>query len=420
MPYLDTTHGRAFAGSDIGGVVYPEMRISASDSGSIDAFGRQRVSEPETIFDSKQIFDNLPFFWDDQETAGGGTASTYSKARASTTLSVSAATAGTRVRQTFRRFNYQPGKSQLIFATFSNFTTLAGNTKRVGYLDDDNGLFLQSSGGVLQAVIRSGASGAAVDTVVSQSDWNLDRLDGTGPSQIVLDPSKSQIAVIDFEWLGVGRVRVGFVINGLYHYVHEFNNANHLDAVYMSTPNLPIRYEVSNDGAGPADSFEVICSAVISEGGAEKTGILRSKSTAGTHLDANAANQLYAVIGLRLKSDYYGATIQLARVSMLSEGQQDFEWSLWWNPTVAGVFTYGDETHSACQTAMGATANTVTGGTMMDSGQVASSQSLGAALENALALGSTIAGVADQIVLCVRPFGGQADIQASITWRELL
>jgi hypothetical protein len=210
------------------------------------------------------------------------------------------------------------------------------------------------------------------------------------------------------------------VIDGLFYYVHQFLNANNLTSVYMSTPNLPVRYEIENDGTGQADTFETICSAVISEGGLEKTGILRSKSTAGTHIDANAANELYAVIGLRLKAAYFGATIQLAKVSMMSEGIQDFEWSLWWNPTVAGAFTYADETNSACQTVLGVTANTVTGGTLIDSGFVQSSGSLGAALENALALGSTIAGVPDQIVLCVRPMGGNADIQASITWRELL
>lgn len=420
MPYLNDTHGRAYACSDVGGVVYPLIQITSSDSGSIDAFGRQRVSSPQTLFDSKQIFDNLPFFWDDQETSGGGTGSTHSVDAASTTLSVSALTAGKRVRQTFRRFNYQPGKSQLIFATFSGFATEPGSIKRVGYFDGDNGLFFESSGGVLRAVTRSKASGAVVDTAANQTDWNLDKLDGTGASLITLDPSKSQIAIIDFEWLGVGRVRMGFVINGLLYYVHEFLNANNLTKVYMSTPNLPVRYEIENTGAGPADTFETICSAVISEGGLETTGILRSKSTAGVHIDANAANALYAVIGLRLKAAYFGTTIQLAKVSMISEGNQDFEWSLWWNPTVAGTFTFGDETNSACQTALGVTANTVTGGTLIDSGFVVNQAALGAALENALALGATIAGVADRIVLCVRPLGGQADIQASITWRELL
>ena len=413
-------YGRSYLGEEVAGVITPQMLVSTADSPTIDAFGRQRVSSPQTLFDSKQIFDKLPLFWDDQQTSGGGTGSTHSADTASTTLSVSATTAGTRVRQTFRRFNYQPGKSQMVLATFAGFNSTTGITKRVGYFDGDNGLFFQSSGGQLQAVSRSKASGSVVDTAISQADWNIDRLDGAGASDITLDPSKSQIMVLDFEWLGVGRVRMGFVINGLLYYVHEFLNANNLTKVYMSTPNLPVRYEIENDGTGQADTFETICSAVMSEGGLEKTGILRSKSTAGVHISANAANELYAVIGLSLKAAYFGSTIQLAKVSMMSEGQQDFEWSIWWNPTVAGTFTFGDETDSACQTALGVTANTVTGGTLIDSGFIASSSSLGAALENALALGSTIAGAADQIVLCVRPLGGNADIQASLTWRELL
>ena len=88
--------------------------IKASDSASIDAFARLRVSNPYTIFDSKQIHDNLPRRWDDQEISGSGTTSTYNTNEASTTIAVSSLTAGRRVRQTFMRFNYMPGKSTMV------------------------------------------------------------------------------------------------------------------------------------------------------------------------------------------------------------------------------------------------------------------------------------------------------------------
>ena len=78
-----------------------------------DAFGRLRTSEPYTIFDSKQIFDNQPLFWDDQEESGSGTTSVHDADAARTRIGVANTTAGKRTRQTFMRFNYQPGKSQL-------------------------------------------------------------------------------------------------------------------------------------------------------------------------------------------------------------------------------------------------------------------------------------------------------------------
>ena len=62
--------------------------------GKRDAFGRLRVSNPLTLFDSKQLWDSLPLLWDDQETSGTGTGTAHSGAAARTQLSVSADTAG--------------------------------------------------------------------------------------------------------------------------------------------------------------------------------------------------------------------------------------------------------------------------------------------------------------------------------------
>jgi len=57
------------------------------------------------------------------------------------------------------------------------------------------------------------------------------------------------------------------VVDGVPTYLHQFNHANHSAGVYMTTPNLPIRYEISNDGTGAAAEMECICSSVMSEGG---------------------------------------------------------------------------------------------------------------------------------------------------------
>ena len=205
--------------------------VYLSDGPSIDAFGRLRIAEPYTIFDSKQIADNAPLFWDDAETSGSGTGSTHSINTASSEITVGASTAGTRVRQTFQRFNYQPGKSQEILFTFANFDTENGITKRVGYFDENNGIFFQHLDGVPSVCIRSNTSGSPVDTIIPQSEWNIDKLDGTDYTNLALDFSKTQIGIIDFEWLGVGRVRIGMVIDGAVFYCHEFLHANQLTSL---------------------------------------------------------------------------------------------------------------------------------------------------------------------------------------------
>lgn len=396
--------------------------IRASDSPSVDAFARWRVSNPTTIFDSKQIFDAQPLLWDDQEVSGSGTSSSHSTAAARTRISVSNATAGKRVRQTFMRFNYQPGKSQLILLTARMSSSVdAGIAAAVGQFDDDNGIFFKMDGTTMKAVIRSSVTGSPVDTEVEQSSFNLDTMDGNGASGVTLDPTKTQIIIIDYEWLGVGRVRMGFVVDGIPIYCHEFLHANVLDAVYMSTPNLPLRYEIENLGTGGAVSMDHICSCVMSEGGSQDLGVLRAASTNGIHVDANAADTIYAVLGIRLKSTHLGATVKQVQASMISETADDFEWLLLWNPTVAGTFTYVDETNSAVQVARGATTNTVTGGTLLAGGYASVDQlSIQSQLANAIHLGSAIDGTPDELVFCVRPLSSNADIQGSLNWRELV
>lgn len=400
--------------------------ITGSDTMSGDAFGRFRVSQPFTIFDSKLLHDDAPLLWDESLETGSGISSAHSVDTASVTLTSTLDTAGKFTRQTFMRFNYQPGKSQQIFMTFvlDNSGGGTGVHRRVGYFDDENGIFLYDNEGTVSVVRRSFATGSAVDTEVAQSSWNIDPMDGTGPSGITVDWSKSQILVIDFEWLGVGRVRMGLNIDGIMYPIHEFLNANTLDVVYMSTPNLPLRYQIETEATSAASSLECICSTVISEGGFSPLGGLHYDSTAGTHVDANVDGTIYAVVGIRLQAAKLDQTILMESVSLLeTAGNNNVEWLLLMNPTVAGTFTYSNVTNTSVQTAKGATANTVTGGTAIAGGHFTSANRGGASgsdIGNAIRLGAAIDGTVDEIVLCVRPTGSSnIDVEGGIAWREM-
>lgn len=383
-----------------------------------DAFGRLRSSEPFTIFDSKLINYDKTLFWDDQEVSGTGTGSSYSADRSSTTISVADVTAGKRARQTFQRFNYQPGKSQLILLTGVIGAAAAGITKRWGYFDDDNGAFFELSGTTLSVGIRSSVSGSAVDGTVEQSAWTIDAMDGNGGSGITLDLTKANIFLIDIEWLGVGAVRFGVVIDGIPYYIHQIQHANIIDSVYMSSANLPLRYEIENDGAGPAATMEHICTSVISEGGQQETGITRAASTGGTHVDANAAGTVYAAIGLRPGANFKNTIIRAQAITMFSKTVDNFEWLLYLNPVVAGTFTYIAEANSAAEVAKGATANTITGGTVLQAGFSASSSAVTQIVDLLRYPGFSIFGAADELVLAVRPLSNNADIEATLTWKE--
>ena len=397
----------------------------AGGLGGIDAFGRQRVSNPEMIFNSKQLFDNQPLYWNDIEESGSGTSSTYSALTASSILAVTANTAGKRTRQTYMRFNYQPSKSQLIYITgvLKKSGGGSGIISRMGLFDDDNGIFLQRSGSTISLVVRSSVSGTPSDSnSATQANWNIDKMDGNGLSGVTLDFSKTQILVIDFEWLGVGCVRIGFVVDGNIFYCHQFNHTNVLSNVYMSTPNLPLRYQIENNGAGVASSIECICSAVISEGGKEDIGTNLYLSTGTSSVSLTKA-QLNAFLGWRLKSDYKGCTIDILDTVIYVSSIDAYEWRLIMNPSVAGTFTFTDVTGAPLQKAVGnGTTNIASGGTVVAGGYGTSRLSADSnALKALLKLGSSINGTMDTLVLCVYPLGNNAlDGYASVNYRAFL
>lgn len=424
--------GEAYAFRDDGGKKFQRILVTADDGPSVDAFGRFRVSQPVTIFDSKLLHaSNQPLFWDEVLTGTMATTTpTLNKPYIDWTSTN--VIAGNRTRQTFRRFNYQPGKSQLVLMSAilelaSGVTT--GCVRRIGMFDANNGAFFQSNAGVLGICTRSKDTGSVVDSVVVQASWNLDTMDGDthehNPSRVTLDITKAQIFVIDFQWLSAGRVRFGFEINGTIIYVHETEVANVGIIPWASTPNLPLRYEITTTTASGICSMRIICASVVAEGGTDDIGIVRYKSTAGAAVVTDTEDLLYAVVGIRLKAAFLGATIKMLRMAMQTQTNDEFvEWVLLFNPTVAGTFTYSDLSNSAVQTALGVTANTVTGGVELAGGYLQSGKDGGSdssVMPSALVLGVAIDGTLDTIVLCARPIGGvaAANVEGSMTWREL-
>lgn len=308
----------------------------------------------------------------------------------------------------------------------SRSSNLSGINCAIGQFDDNNGIYFSLESGTLYAVVRTKASGSVVNNKVAQSAWNLDPLDGTGISGITLDISKTQIFVFDYEWLGVGRVRFGFNIDGSTYYCHEFRNSNVLSVVYMSTPNLPLSYEIENTGSGAATSLQHICSTVISEGGWTKNGIIHAISNGTTAVTATTAGTYYALKGVRIKTSHPGETVIPENVSVGISSTGIFEWQLRFNPTVAGTFNYSDVAGAGIQEATGTSSNTVTGGTVIAQGYGASNGTGGGAagvvggpLVTTLVLGQSIAGVMDTLVLCVScPTNGET-LFGGITLRQL-
>jgi len=405
------------------------VTITPSDNQVVNAFGRLRVSNEYTIMANKQIHDNLPLFWDDQEVSGSGTASFHNPNRSETTISVSATTAGTRVRQTKRHFNGLPGKSQLILMSGILGVSTPGITRRIGAFDENNGFFFEDDGVSIKVVVRSSTSGSPVDTAIARSDWVINQLDDSGDSRVILDFNKLQNFIIDYE-CGSGRVRFGFFINGLILYIHEVDHVNTEDVVYLSTPNLPLRYEISNDGTGPSASVKHICATVISEGGRQNDGSLRYASTGISSINANVSGTIYTICALRLKTTALDSTIKPVLISLnevnVAPPGSNFEWLLIMNPVVANAVTFNGIDNTSVEFAVGNAGNssnsTLTGGTVLAGGYInANVDFVNQDLFNeTLLLGSLIDGTRDELYLAVRPSANNMAMVGGIQWRDIV
>ena len=368
---------------------------------NVDAFGRVRVSQPYTLFDSQNRYTADTQY--DTAVTGTGT-TTYQVNQSAVDMTVTAGGVGSVVRQTFRSFPYQPGKGLLLLATFCMDGSDSLNlTQRVGYFNTANGVFFQRIDGTNSFVLRSSVTGSVSDArTVNQSLWNGDKLDGTGASGITLDSAKSQILWMDFEWLGVGSVRCGFIINGEYIVCHTFTNANEITTTYMTTAILPVRYEITSTAAVAA-TLKQVCSSVMSEGGYDAQS---ANYTAARTTQRNTFGTTFVpLMSIRLAAGRSGAVVLVKLAQALPTVTQNYEVVLLKNPTLTGPSW---ATSVSTNVDYDQTATALTGGVIVAQDYVTStSQGRSAARVDAgynwdLQLGSTIAGVSDIYTLAIR------------------
>jgi hypothetical protein len=351
---------QGFAGYNI-----MDSEISFKNSPNLDAFGRLRVSEPFTLFDSSHRYadNNL---WSTATATGGTT--TFNASQGLVDLAVTAASGSEVIRETTKVFSYQPGKSLLVLSTFVMSPAKTNLRQRVGYYGTQNGIYFQLNNSTLSFVERSLVTGVVTETVVNQSAWNVDKLDGTGPSGITLDITKAQILFMDIEWLGLGTVRIGFIINGNFYVCHKFHHANIITSTYITTASLPLRYEITNTGAtSGASTLKQICSSVLSEGGYELRG---SQQAIGTPINtprllATAATY-YPIVSIRLKSTRLDGIAVATALSAIGNTAANFNWQVVSGGTTTGGTWVSAGTNSCVE--YNITGTSFTGGRIIASG----------------------------------------------------
>ena len=301
-----------------------------------DAFGRLRVAEPLTLFDSSHRYrDNG--LWNTAATSGG--TAVFMPNEGLVDLNVTTTSGSQILRETAKVFSYQPGKSLLVLNTFVMAPAQTNLRQRVGYFGTDNGIYVQLNNNTLSFVERSLVTGIVSETAVDQANWNADTLDGNGPSGVTLDITKAQIFFMDVEWLGEGTVRIGFIIDGNFIVCHRFNHANLITSTYITTASLPLRYEITNTGAtASASTLKQVCSTVISEGGYELRGAQQAIGTPIlTPVTFPAAGTFYPIVGVKLTATKLDAIVILTAVSILGLGNgKNYAWRVLQSAAITG------------------------------------------------------------------------------------
>lgn len=390
-----------------------------------DSFGRSRVSEPETIFDLSHLNDKQPLYV--EELLQSGATTTHLPNEAAVRMDVTTTVGSRAVRQTRRYFKYQPGKSLLVMLT-GVLTSSTNSTirSRIGLFDDatdktvdagGNGIFFQYSGGVFSIVKRSYITGSQVDTVVNQGSWSEgDQLNGLGLSGVTFDPTKAQIFWMDLEWLGVGSVRCGIVVDGRFITLHKFHHANIISSVYMTRASLPVRYEIEKTSAGAAGSMKQICATVISEGGYKETGRVFSRAMTTPVTINTTANPL---ISLKLRDAYNRGSLKIRYADLMSTSNTSLIYQVVYGATLTGAsWQNQDINNSGVQYDTSATS--FSGGRVIESGFMTSqNRQVQIDVFNSFdSPNASIAGVPETISLVVRTVGGNSTTYGSLTWQE--
>lgn len=403
----------------------PSQRLDRT-SPLFDPFGRVRVCDMETLFDSKLSFGKLSAYWDEVVTANA--TSTHVEVDSCVNMAVSANNAYV-IRQTRQRWNYQPGKGQCILTTF-RASTAQGTTCRVGLMHGNyaaphlihDGVYLEIENGAAFVCVAKGTeSGGIVSTRrLPQSEWNMDRLDGSGPSGHVLDMTKAQILMIDFQWLGIGGVRFGFEVDSVMVYVHEFEHAGAVESVYMHNGTQPVRYEIRSTGG--TGTMSQICSSVSSEGGRQKTGIPIAVDTNGTLISC-ATGSIQMMLAARINANNPDVQLLVEKVYALNTAANtSYRWVLLMNPTITGTPNWVDEPNSPIQVWRNAGTNiTMTGGLAMDSGYASKdSRVVTERMDPSVNPGVSIAGTPDIMALGVESIGGTSSCSGGMGFRQLV
>lgn len=288
---------------------YGQPVIRIDDSGvQHTSKNRRKISTSRQIFFNTYQYSKDPQIWDEATT--GTASSTFSEYAGGIFLEVGSAAGDEIIRQSRNVVQYIPGRANEVTFAIRLNDFAEGVRKRFGVFDEFNGTYFEKGEDDYYVVIRRNTSTGIVERRVPRAEWNVDRFDGTGPSQLEFQENKLQMFSLEYEWYGAGVVEYKVIFDNNSYPLHRFNSANIEDLPWSNTPYVPIRFEITNT-AGTSGTHQMLTgsAAVASEGDEGPLGREENITTPLTGITTGASDVFRPVLSIRLKSDRLGGVV---------------------------------------------------------------------------------------------------------------
>jgi len=382
-----------------------------------------KVAASEIVFFNTFQYGIETDIWDNS-TQNGGSA-LFSSNISGVVMQVSGQSNSEVIRQTINTMRYIPGRSaELTFGIKLN-NPVSGIRRRIGLYNGTDGFYFEDNGGDYACTLVNsyGSNGTPYLERVSRSNWNGDKLDGTGDSGITASGDAMQMIGFEYEWYGAGQVIFKYIIEGSARTIHTFNTGNRLPFPWSITPFLPIRLEIKNiDGVAGTNYMVQFSNSLTNQGNTTKLGIAQSLLTPLTGYNMPTARTFYPVISIRLKATALQGIVIPSSFQAFTLDNTIIFYKIIRNATIAnGSWVNMTDTNSFVQYNMTST-TAITDGVNIDAGII----SIGGGGSRVILdkdtqyqIGRSALGtVSDTITLAIAGYATNKDAVAALTWIE--
>lgn len=303
------------------------------------------------------------------------------------------------------------GVSCVFAAAFFNSIDITGVIEIAGVGNDTDGFFFGSVDGLFGILHRNNS----VDTFITQNQWNVDKMDGTGTSGIVLDTTLGNIYKIQYLRLEFGNINfyIESAETGQFVLVHQIEYTNNNTAPSLSNPGIQLMAQVSSTGG--EIYMELSSMGLYTEGIFNPHLGIRNNISDSNTIDTT----IVTTLSIRNDSVFFSITNQLMvfpdQMSILnaSDSNTDALFSLYLNPTVDTAPTFFQVNPNSC-VSYSIDVSTFSGGTFVGSFGLSNGSSKSIKIEDyGLELSP-----GDVLVIACSTLADEGTMYASISWLE--